>query len=232
MVKFDDGVKAVAALAQGLSLPPDVHVDSRDLSWASSLFEILRSRRDVRFVAGGREVTASATVKKASRSRGRYQVRVEFEKPLAFLVVTKRRPRRSSTAVGTMIEVKVDIGPLDDGHGSESSRSLRHRWRRIPSGAQPGWTWNEIVPDDLWTGSIDEAQELVHIGDGDEVVVEVQKVNGAWCSEAIPCRTANRVQAAQPRKPSETQRCVELPKVEVSRSLRDAGPGCGSPTGP
>lgn len=51
VVKFDDGVKAVAALAQGLSLPPDVHVDSRTKLGQFSL-EILRSRQDVRFVAG------------------------------------------------------------------------------------------------------------------------------------------------------------------------------------
>ena len=51
VVKFDDGVKAVAALAQGLSLPPDVHVDSRTKLGQFAL-EILRSRHDVRFVAG------------------------------------------------------------------------------------------------------------------------------------------------------------------------------------
>lgn len=125
--------------------------------------------------------TLSATVKSIEKPGDEYQVRIEFEKPVAFLTVTKEEAQALVDRIGTMIEVKVDIGLPETKdtapkvyavYDTEGAGYLR--------GHSRGWTWNEIVPDDLWTGSIDEAQELVEIGDGDEVVVEVQKVNGAW----------------------------------------------------
>ena len=54
--------------------------------------------------------TLSATVKSIEKPGDEYQVRVEFEKPLAFLVVTKEEAQALVDRIGTMIEVKVDIG--------------------------------------------------------------------------------------------------------------------------